>query len=67
MTKLRRKRPLILADYRCGCTWVGIRAECIEYCAKHGEERRQIIKVGREGDKSIALGWDWQLPLTPYD
>ena len=55
------KRFLILADYRCGCTWVGVRAECIEYCAKHGEERRQMIKVGRQGDKDIELGWDWQM------
>jgi hypothetical protein len=64
MANLTRKRSLILADYRCGCTWVGIRAECIEYCGKHGEYRRQIITVGREGDKHIELGWDWKLP--PY-
>jgi hypothetical protein len=65
MANLTRKRSLILADYRCGCTWVGIRAECIEYCGKHGEYRRQIITVGREGDKHIELGWDWKLPPLP--
>jgi hypothetical protein len=56
-----RKRFLIMADYRCGCIWVGLRDECIEYCAKHGEKRWQIIKVGREGDRDIELGWDWQM------
>jgi hypothetical protein len=35
--------------------------ECIEYCAKHGEDRRQMIKVGRQGDRDIELGWDWQM------
>ena len=53
----------ILADYRCGCTWVGPRAECIEYCGKHGENRRQMIPIKRENaERDGIIGWDWQQP-----
>jgi hypothetical protein len=36
---------MILADYRCGCTWVGNRRECLEYCGKHGEPRRRLHRA----------------------
>jgi hypothetical protein len=50
---------MILADYRCGCTWIGFRRECIEYCAKHGEPRRLIHKI--KDVPEDERGWDWQL------
>ena len=58
-------RGVILADYRCGCTWVGKRRECIEYCAKHGEDRLQIIKLPAAPENE--LGWDWKLSLKAVE
>jgi hypothetical protein len=50
---------MILADYRCGCTWVGKRSECIEYCGKHGEERRLIHRISSCPENE--QGWSWQM------
>jgi hypothetical protein len=56
---------MIIADYRCGCTWVGKRSECIEYCAKHGEPRRQVMRINGVPEKDT--GWDWQVKLDRLD
>ena len=50
---------MILTDYRCGCTWVGKRSKCVEYCGKHGEPRRLIRRIPT--CPKNAQGWDWQL------
>lgn len=54
---------MILADYRCGCTWVGERGQCLEYCGKHGENRRRVHDIGSKKALErfgVALGWCWQ-------
>lgn len=53
---------MVLADYRCGCTWVGLRRECMTYCARHGENRQQVITLPKASkDHGLTqLGWDWQ-------
>jgi hypothetical protein len=50
---------MILADYRCGCTWVGNRRECIEYCGKHGEPRRLMYRVADV--PKDEEGWCYQM------
>jgi hypothetical protein len=43
----------VLAEYKCGCTWVGLRSECCEYCAKHGDDRIRMYPA-QASDKQ---GW----------
>lgn len=50
---------MIIAEYKCGCTWVGNRRECIEYCGKHGETWRFITRIGDTPENE--RGWDWEL------
>jgi hypothetical protein len=50
---------MILADYRCGCTWIGKRSECINYCGKHGEPRRLIHRIPSCPENE--QGWCWKL------
>lgn len=58
--KNHKGQKMILADYRCGCTWVGQSSEKLEYCAKHGEDYRRSYPIGRA--TTIEKGWCWQLP-----
>lgn len=60
MPRIPKGDKMILADYRCGCTWVGQADECIEYCAKHGEDRRRTHDIGPAA--LVEKGWCWQLP-----
>lgn len=50
---------MVLADYRCGCTWVGEAEDCLDYCGKHGEDRRRLHNIGRPAN--VEKGWCWQL------
>lgn len=47
---------MIIADYKCGCTWVGKRSECLEYCGKHGDDRQKPMMPRPKGSK-LATGW----------
>ncbi len=47
---------MVLAEYKCGCTWVGDKEECIEYCQYHGEDRRRIINLRKKED-NMQTGW----------
>jgi len=49
---------MILADYRRGCTWVGKRSECLDYCGKHGKARRRMHRVPAVPDNE--KGWCWE-------
>ena len=44
-----------LAEYRCGCTLVRpLRRELLEYCGKHGENRRLVVKLLSETECGLA-------------
>jgi hypothetical protein len=44
-----------LAEYRCGCTNVQQKkGELLEYCGKHGENRRLVVKLPQETECGLA-------------
>jgi hypothetical protein len=50
-----------LADYRCGCTWIGRSSACSERCSKHGEPRRAMHRI-----TDVPLdqqGWRWKVEI----
>ena len=62
MTRKALDRPtkgdrLVLAEYRCGCSWVGRLDECFGYCEKHGGQRRRIFPLRRTN--TLQHGWNW--------
>jgi hypothetical protein len=50
----------VLAEYKCGCTWVGLRSECLEYCAIHGDDRRRLYHCTFEASETD--GWSCKAP-----
>lgn len=58
MAKGRPRKWQYLADYRCGCTDVqDRRSDLLEYCGKHGENRRRIYTVPiKKGQKPMEKG-----------
>lgn len=52
---------MILAEYRCRCTWVGEFSEKHDNCAKHGADLRREFEIG-QSDK-IEAGW--QIRIIP--
>jgi hypothetical protein len=48
-------RAMALAEYECGCTWVGERKEVPDYCAQHGDDRRKVHLYPRVPEKE--QGW----------
>jgi hypothetical protein len=50
---------MILAEYKCGCTWVGHRRECLEYCGKHGGDRCRMHPY--HAVPKNEQGWDYEI------
>lgn len=47
----------VLAEYKCGCTWVGPSDECIECCETHGEDRLRKRRLKKADAETMAEGW----------
>ena len=47
-------RKVFIAAYRCGCTVVNYRRRLLEYCPKHGEDRRELYAFGFDDDPEVA-------------
>lgn len=46
----KRQRPTYIAEYKCGCTdEKRVKKELLDYCAKHGDDRRRIYRVPTAG------------------
>lgn len=56
---------MILADYRCGCTWVGAEHEMPDQCARHHAAGRRAHQIGEAGN--VEKGWCWELPAADED
>lgn len=43
---MSRERFTYIAEYKCGCTAESrVKRELLDYCGKHGDDRRRIHKV----------------------